>query len=185
MKPLVGPRRLSALAPAVSIMAIVSACGGGEEHMHPTVPTPQPVESIGRTNAQPMAPNTPTASSVAISADVMKACNIPDSDAYFAFDSSNLTAFDYRSLDSVATCFTRGPMADHKLSLIGHADPRGATEYNMTLGQSRADAVGTYLAARGLSHANMTTTSRGALDATGHEETGWTHDRRVDISLAK
>jgi peptidoglycan-associated lipoprotein len=54
----------------------------------------------------------------------------------------------------------------------------------VTLGQSRADAVGLYLAAHGLTRSRVSTTSRGALDATGHDETGWAHDRRVDIMLA-
>jgi hypothetical protein len=36
-----------------------------------------------------------------------------------------------------------------------------------------------------VSSANAVATSRGALDATGHDETGWAHDRRVDVLLAK
>jgi peptidoglycan-associated lipoprotein len=120
---------------------------------------------------------------VAISEEVLRACNIPDGDAYFAFDSSRLTEFDHGPLDAVATCFIRGPMAGRRLRLVGHADPRGAPEYNATLGQSRADSVATYLTDRGVNRANATTTSRGAMDATGHDETGWAHDRRVDVLL--
>ncbi len=71
------------------------------------------------------------------------------------------------------------------VNLVGRADPRGAPEYNMTLGQSRADAVTAYLTARGVSPANASSTSRGAEDATGVDEAGWAHDRRVDVLLAK
>ncbi len=175
------------VAPALAFAVVLGACGGEQSQTHATAPVAAPVqavEDVGRTNAQPSTPNTPTASSVAISADILRACNISDGDAYFAFDSSALTTFDYGPLDSVATCFSRGPMTGRHLNLVGRADPRGAVEYNMTLGQSRADAVSTYLITRGEKEANVTTTSRGAMDATGRDETGWAHDRRVDVSLA-
>jgi peptidoglycan-associated lipoprotein len=126
-----------------------------------------------------------TATIVVISDEILRACNIPSADAYFAFDSSHLTAPDHGTLDAVATCFTSGPLAGRSLSLVGRADPRGPPEYNMTLGQSRADSVTSYLTARGLNPANASSTSRGAMDATGVDETGWAHDRRVDVLLAK
>jgi peptidoglycan-associated lipoprotein len=168
-------------AHGAAIVLVLSACGGAKQTHVATATTPP----LGRANAQPSAllPNTPTASSVAISEEVLRACNIPDSDAYFAFDSSRLTAFDYTPLDELATCFTRGPLAGRQLRLVGHTDPRGAPEYNMTLGQSRADAVALYVTTQGMNRAQATATSRGAMDATGHDETGWAHDRRVDVSL--
>jgi peptidoglycan-associated lipoprotein len=146
---------------------------------------------MGSTNVQPQTqlrpalPNTPTASNITISADVLRACNIPDANAYFAFDSSQLTGFDLRPLDTVARCFTTGPMAGHKLRLVGHADPRGTPEYNMSLGQSRAEAVGGYLTSRGMSRENASATSRGSEDARGTDETGWALDRRVDLLLER
>jgi peptidoglycan-associated lipoprotein len=142
---------------------------------------------IGVTNVQaaPSPPNTRTASNVSISPEILRACNIPDSDAYFAFDSAQLTTFDRAPLDELAACFTHGPMAGRTLRLVGHADPRGAAEYNTALGQSRADAVAGYLGQKGLGRGQTTTTSRGAMDAVGRDETGWAHDRRVDVFLAE
>lgn len=177
-------RLLTMTAPIAGAL-LLGACGG-EKQLHAAAPVVPVSASVGSTNAQPAppVPNTPTASNVSISEEVLRACDIPDGDAYFAFDSSHLLAFDHAPLDEVATCFTRGPMAGHKLHLVGHADPRGTPEYNVTLGQSRADAVATYLTARGLNRANATSTSRGAMDATGQDETGWAHDRRVDVLLA-
>jgi peptidoglycan-associated lipoprotein len=178
-------RGLTATA-VVALGLPVAACGG-EKPTHAKTPPPSQAETTGVTNAQPPVrlPNTATASNVSISEDVLRACNIPDSDAYFRFDSSELTTFDHGPLDAVAECFTRGPMAGRKMDLVGHADPRGASDYNMTLGQSRADAVASYLDTRGMSASKTWTTSRGAMDATGRDETGWAHDRRVDIRLAK
>ena len=76
-------------------------------------------------------------------------------------------------------------MSGRKLHLVGHADPRGSADYNVTLGQSRADAVASYLDTHGMSSDKTKATSRGAMDATGQNETGWAHDRRVDVLLAK
>lgn len=169
-------------APVALGAVLLFSCAGDRQQAHVVAP----VESIGRTNMQaPSVPNTPSASNVSISEEVLRACNIPDANAYFAFDSSNLTSFDHGPLDALGTCFTSGPMAGRKLSLVGHADPRGAVGYNMTLGQSRADAVATYLAGHGMTRANVAASSRGAMDATGGDETGWAHDRRVDVILAK
>jgi peptidoglycan-associated lipoprotein len=178
-------RHILVMTVPVAAAVLLVACGG-EKQMHATAPSIPLAEPMGRTNMQPASPpNTPTASNISISQEVLRACNIPDGDAYFAFDSSRLTAFDHGPLDAVATCFTTGPMAGRKLDLVGHADPRGASEYNITLGQSRADAVSTYLNGKGLSRAKVTATSRGAMDATGTDETGWAHDRRVDVLLAR
>src|SRR5579863_10538051 len=143
-------RRLVGTVASVAALLLFGACSG-EKQTQARVPRASTVRALGRANTQPVQPaNAPSASNVAISSEVMRACNIPDGDAYFAFDSSKLTGFDYAPLDAVATCFTHGPLAGRKLSLVGHADPRGASEYNMTLGQSRADSVATYLTERGV-----------------------------------
>jgi peptidoglycan-associated lipoprotein len=120
---------------------------------------------------------------VSISDEIRARCGIPDADAYFAFDSAHLTSTNRSPLDLVATCFTSGPLAGRAVKLVGRADPRGTEEYNLTLGQSRADAVAMYLSGRGMARNKALPTSRGAMDATGSDETGWRHDRRVDVLL--
>lgn len=170
------------VVPLAALGLLVGACSGTKQ-VHAVAP------SAGATSMQTPArasavPNTPTAANVSISDEILRACNIPDADAYFAFDSSHLTAFDGAPLKALATCFESGPLAGRRMRLVGHADPRGAPDYNMTLGQSRADAVETYLSEQGLGPKAMTTTSRGAMDATGTDDTGWAHDRRVDVLLA-
>jgi peptidoglycan-associated lipoprotein len=188
MEPVMAINIVSRRIPSILIHAgtlafLLGACGGAQQHPE-TAMNPR-AQVISRTNAKPTSsvPNTPTASTVAISDEVLRACNIPDADAYFAFDSSHLTAFDHSALDELATCFIRGPLAGRSMRLVGHADPRGAADYNMTLGQSRADAVATYLATEGMKRTQETTSTRGAMDATGRNETGWAHDRRVDVML--
>jgi peptidoglycan-associated lipoprotein len=178
-------RILNTVIPATAAW-LLCACGA-QRQTQAAAPSALPGDSPGVASIQSATevPDTPTASIVVISEEVLVACNISGQNAYFAFDSSRITDFDLAALDEVAECFARGPMAGRKLQLVGHADPRGATAYNLTLGQSRADAVTLYLIAAGVSYAQVVATSRGALDATGSDETGWAHDRRVDVSLAK
>jgi len=125
----------------------------------------------------------PTSSNVSISDEIRSKCGISDADAYFPFDSAHVTSTDHSPLDQVAKCFTQGPLAGRSVKLVGRADPRGPSDYNLTLGQSRADAVGSYLSARGLSKDKAQPTSRGSMDASGTDESGWQHDRRVDVLL--
>ncbi len=128
-------------------------------------------------------PSSPTSSNISISDEIRRKCGISDADAYFAFDSASVTSSDRTPLDQVVHCFTRGPLAGRSLKLVGRADPRGPTDYNMTLGESRADAVASYLGTRGMPKDKAQPTSRGAIDAKGTDESGWQHDRRVDVLL--
>jgi peptidoglycan-associated lipoprotein len=125
-----------------------------------------------------------SASDVHISDEIRTKCGISDEDAYFAFNSASVTKLDRSPLDQVANCFTAGPLKGRAVKLVGRADPRGLSDYNMTLGQSRADAVGVYLTARGMIKAKTQSTSRGAMDAVGTTEASWHHDRRVDVVLS-
>lgn len=102
----------------------------------------------------------------------------------FNFDDATLLPEDRDVLVQVARCVTTGPLAGRGLSLVGRADPRGELEYNLVLGEHRADGVGSYLALLGVEQGKMAKTSRGELDAEGTDEDGWHRDRRVDITLA-
>jgi peptidoglycan-associated lipoprotein len=131
----------------------------------------------------PNPPDSPQASAVRISDEIVKACGITDSNAYFAFDSANVRTDDATVLGQLVTCFTTGPLKGRQMKLVGHADPRGSGDYNMTLGQSRSDAVQKYLVDHGMDKAKTDSSSRGAMDATGTDEPSWARDRRVDIML--
>jgi peptidoglycan-associated lipoprotein len=121
---------------------------------------------------------------VNISEDIRNACGIAEAEARFAFDSATVQKGDLPVLDKLAICFTSGKLAGRNMRLVGHADPRGDEEYNLVLGGRRADGVKNYLVGAGLPGAQAQTTSRGEMDATGMNESGWARDRRVDIVLA-
>jgi peptidoglycan-associated lipoprotein len=148
-----------------------------------------PVTAADVTNVAPNAQGTSSGTqqgSVAMSDDLRKLCDIGNTtDApKFDFDSAILSPTDRSELDQLARCMTTGPLAGKNVQLVGRADPRGEPEYNMTLGATRAGSVEHYLAALGIAGSRLETTSRGALDAVGHDEAGWAIDRRVDLRLA-
>ena len=122
-----------------------------------------------------------TSGLVSISDEVKAACGISDDEAYFAFDSANVRAKDRQILDKLRTCFTSGPLRGRTMQLVGHADPRGADDYNMALGGRRADSVKQVIIGRGMPADKVVTTSRGEMDATGTDESTWAKDRRVDV----
>ena len=126
---------------------------------------------------------------LSVSNAIAKACGIPASGdgkavaPNFEFDSAALAEEDRKLLGLVAKCLTDGALRGHNVSLVGRADPRGEPEYNLTLGGSRADTVHRYMVDLGVGRERMHATSRGELDATGKDEKGWAHDRRVDVEL--
>ncbi len=126
----------------------------------------------------------PTQAQISIAQDIVKACGISDPDAYFAFDSAKITEQAERVGKELVTCFTTGPLKGRSLRLVGHADPRGSDEYNMVLGQHRADNYMQFLVSGGLPQDKATDSSRGEMDATGTDEATWALDRRVDVLLA-
>jgi peptidoglycan-associated lipoprotein len=98
---------------------------------------------------------------------------------YFGFDQSNLTSEATATLNGNAECLKRA--ASRTVDLVGRADPRGTTEYNMALSDRRSQAVRDYLERLGIAAPRLNKIPRGALDATGTEESGWAKDRRVDF----
>lgn len=125
----------------------------------------------------------PTRSNINISDEIRRACGISDHEAYFAFNSARVRPQDEVVLKKLADCFATGPLKGRLMRLVGHADPRGEAEYNMVLGGRRADNVASAISQQGLAAKQITTTSRGELDATGTNEASWAKDRRVDVVL--
>ena len=165
---------------AAILSGTVGACGSAKQSPPRAAPPPPTLAET----PDAWATKSPTRSVVNISEDIRRACGITDADAHFAFDSAQLTSRDYPTLDRLVQCFTSGPLAKREMRLVGHADPRGDEEYNLTLGGRRADGVKVFLVGRGLSGARARTTSRGEMEAKGTNEATWAEDRRVDVLLA-
>jgi len=100
---------------------------------------------------------------------------------YFAFDSSELDASARATLDAWAAWLDANP--DVRIKIEGNCDERGSREYNLALGQRRADAVRDYLAAQGVGSSRIDTISYGEERpvCTGTGEACWAQNRRADI----
>lgn len=74
--------------------------------------------------------------------------------------------------------------ADRKVIIQGNTDERGGSEYNLALGQKRAEAVRRALAVLGVSDAQMEAVSFGKEKpkASGSNEAAWAENRRSDIA---
>lgn len=138
--------------------------------------------------AAPTPPPTTTASqNVAVSDDLAARCKLqltdPGKAPTFGTDEAELLASDRSILQQVADCLVRGPLQGRNVQLTGRADPRGTDEYNLGLGTRRAESVRSYLQRLGVPGGQLSATTRGELDASGTDESGWQRDRRVDLQL--
>jgi peptidoglycan-associated lipoprotein len=72
-----------------------------------------------------------------------------------------------------------------RIRIEGHADQRGSTEYNLALGQRRAEAVRDYLAAYGIERARLATSSYGKERplVDGQGEAAWSRNRRAEFVI--
>jgi peptidoglycan-associated lipoprotein len=179
------------VTPALLLASMVALACGSDPKPPPAAPATSARAPVKPTPApEPLADDkkktdVPSRSQINISDEIRKACGISDADAYFAFDSANIRPQDHKVLAQLADCFATGPLKGRNMRLVGHADPRGDGEYNMVLGGRRAENVKEFIGQKGLGSNRMETTSRGEMDSTGTDESGWSRDRRVDILLAQ
>ncbi len=132
------------------------------------------------------APRPVMTESLAVADDIVSACKIARTPApKFDTNISDLRDGDKSMLNAIAKCLTEGALKGRNVTLTGRADNRGETEHNMALGERRSSTAGRYLSSLGVKGSRLQGSSRGELDASGSEESGWQDDRRVDIELAK
>ncbi len=100
---------------------------------------------------------------------------------YFDFDKSEIKPDSMSVVASWASYLSAHPTA--KARLEGNTDERGTREYNIGLGERRANAVAQALEAKGVSASQLTTISYGKERpvALGHDEDSWSKNRRVDL----
>jgi peptidoglycan-associated lipoprotein len=105
--------------------------------------------------------------------------NITSDRIFFGFDQFNVDAEDQAALRSQATWMQRYPAV--RVTLEGHADERGTRDYNIALGERRANAAKNALAAMGVDPARVDVISYGKErpDAVGSNEESWARNRRA------
>ncbi len=100
---------------------------------------------------------------------------------YFEFDSFAIP-LDYVSIIEAHSKYLKAN-AGAKVLIQGNTDERGSREYNLALGQKRADAVKSNLTLLGVKESQVEAVSLGEEKpkATGHDEAAWTENRRADL----
>lgn len=167
----------------LSVFTSVAIAGCSSEAKAPPRAASAPLAEVAPAPPPAPAPVVKPAAALEVSKDIQSACALPGSQATFGYNSAKVRAQDQLFLKQLTQCLTRGPLAQKKLRLVGHADPRGSSAYNFALGRERADSIKTALVTLGLPGPQAQTESRGKLDATGTDESGWARDRRVVASL--
>ena len=103
---------------------------------------------------------------------------------YFDYD-SNAVKDEFRNLVQAHARYL-GENKSRHVRIEGNCDERGSREYNLALGQRRAEAVKRTMTVLGAPDASIETTSFGEEKpvANGHDEQSWAQNRRADIKYA-
>ncbi len=104
-------------------------------------------------------------------------------DVHFEFDQATLTPESRQLLQRKAAFLQRHP--EVQITIEGHCDQRGSSDYNLALGQRRADSVKTYLQDLGIAAHRMSTVSYGKeqpLDP-GMDEAAFARNRRAHLVI--
>ncbi|WP_448872280.1 peptidoglycan-associated lipoprotein Pal [Desulfobulbus propionicus] len=104
---------------------------------------------------------------------------------YFAFDSSKVEGEQVQRIETNAEFIKKNP--NLTIRIEGNCDPRGTQEYNLALGERRAQSAKRYLVNLGVSADQLTTVSFGEekLLLFGHDEISWAQNRRDDFVIVK
>lgn len=135
---------------------------------------PDPAPAVSTASTQP-APSGPNPGSQADFVAQMAG----QETIYFDTDKFNIDGTDQAALQAQATWLQKYP--GKRASIEGHADERGTREYNLALGERRANAAKNYLVTLGVDAARLTTVSYGKERpvALGSDEESWAKNRRA------
>lgn len=101
---------------------------------------------------------------------------------YFGFDSSAISASERGKLQQAADYLEDNP--SHQILIEGHCDWYGTAEYNLALGDRRAESASNYLGTLGITPLRVEKLSKGSLEATsGLSKAQSSQDRRADLII--
>ncbi|MDE2365559.1 MAG: peptidoglycan-associated lipoprotein Pal [Betaproteobacteria bacterium] len=160
----------------VLLISLLSACAS-----QTTQPTPEVEEKSMGTQAPQEGPRTSEVGGAALNPLTDPKNILSKRSVYFDFDSSVIKD-EYKPLVAAHAQYLRGN-AGARVLLQGNTDERGSREYNLALGQRRADAVKNAMTLSGVRDSQIEAVSLGEEKprALGHDEAAWTENRRTDI----
>jgi|SRR6267378_5156008 peptidoglycan-associated lipoprotein len=164
----------------VLLVTLAAACST------PTPPAPPPAPPAKAPEAPPPPPPPPPPAPVAPPESPMQAfermrAGLTNTSVYFDFDQYAIRPDQTAAITDNAKLAST--FSNDYLTLQGHCDERGSREYNLALGQRRADAVKQRLLLLGIPESRIETISFGKEKprALCHNETCWRENRRADF----
>jgi peptidoglycan-associated lipoprotein len=102
---------------------------------------------------------------------------------HFDLDRSNIRPDDMGTLDQKVAILQANP--DLRIRIGGHCDERGSDEYNLALGNRRAQSTKQYLVSHGIDASRIETQSWGEERplVDGHDESAWSQNRRAEFEV--
>ena len=162
-------RRPATLLLAASLFALAGCAKKPPKELPPA-----PVESTG-----PVQPTGPTSTAPVPGSQEDFVASVAADRIFFALDEASVDAEDRATLQSQAGWLARYPQK--QVTIEGHADERGTREYNLALGERRANATKNALVALGVGAERINPVSYGKErpDATGSDEDSYARNRRA------
>jgi peptidoglycan-associated lipoprotein len=155
---------------AATVLIAVAGCAKKPPAELPPAPQETPAAE---------APAGPTDSASVPGSQAHFLANIASDRIFFDTDQSDVDAEDQTTLQSQAGYLKQYPNV--RVTIEGHADERGTREYNLALGERRANSAKNYLASLGIDASRINTISYGKErpDAVGSDEASWSRNRRA------
>lgn len=168
---------MATTTPKLFLLAgLLAAAGCAKKRPDVLPPAPQ---GTGQTDTGPAQPTGPVAGEIVPGSreDFMR--SVTSDTVHFGTDLYDIDAEARAILDSQATWLAKFPNV--RVSVEGHADERGTREYNLALGDRRANSAKNYLVTRGVDPARVSTISYGKERPTalGSDEASWAQNRRA------
>lgn len=165
------------LSISVLLISLLAACASDKPAEVASAPAPAAAPEAPAPVAQAPAEAAP------VSTDALDDANsiLAKREAFFDFDKSIIKADDKPAIQAHGQYL--GGRPDRSVTVEGNCDERGSSEYNIGLGNRRADAVKKMLIVSGAKAGQISTVSYGEERprATGHNEAAWSQNRRADI----
>jgi peptidoglycan-associated lipoprotein len=159
-----------------SLLALALLLGACAHRSKPAVETA--ATATDPATASPAATSAHGDEGAAAHADALRSATI-----YFAYDEDGLDARARGALEQAADALRGAPAA--RLRIAGHTDERGTEEYNLALGDRRAQAARKHVERLGVDAARIDTVSFGESHpaVAGENEAAWSRNRRAELEL--
>lgn len=163
------------------VLANLLAACASEPKKEPVAEAPAPV--VKKAEAPKMAPAAPVETAVDPLNDPTSI--LANRSVYYPFDVAVVQDEDKPVVQAHAKYLSEH--ANRNVRLEGNCDERGSNEYNLGLGQRRADGVKKMLELGGASADQLESVSYGEEKprASGHDEASWSQNRRTDLNYAR